>query len=134
MEEIISKDGKTLLHKIFRKEDFRKGRIDISPEQEYLQLSSLKMEEGKTFRPHKHIVYEKITNIAQESWVVIQGKVEAILYDLDDSIARTVVLEPGDVSITFRGGHNYKSLEEDSLVYEYKTGPYLGQKFDKVFI
>ena len=36
--------------------------------------------------------------------------------------------------MTFRGGHNYLCLEDDSLVYEYKTGPYYGQKKDKVFI
>ena len=27
-----------------------------------------------------------------------------------------------------------KILEEDTIVYEYKTGPYEGQELDKVFI
>jgi hypothetical protein len=36
--------------------------------------------------------------------------------------------------MTFRGGHNYYILEEDTIVYEYKTGPYLGQDLDKEFI
>tara|TARA_R110002110_G_scaffold36607_13_gene121854 strand:+ start:205 stop:612 length:408 start_codon:yes stop_codon:yes gene_type:complete len=134
MEEIVSKDGSTLLHKIFRKEDFVESRTDISPEEEYLQLSSLRMNKGKTFKPHKHIVHEKLTDIAQESWVVVRGKVKAILYDLDDQIIREVVLSQGDVSITYRGGHNYLILEDDTLVYEYKTGPYLGQELDKTFI
>jgi cupin fold WbuC family metalloprotein len=134
MEEIVSKDGSTLLHKIFRKEDFVESRADISPEEEYLQLSSLRMDKGKTFKPHKHIIHEKLTDIAQESWVVVQGRVKAILYDLDDQIIREVVLNPGDISITYRGGHNYLILEDDTLVYEYKTGPYLGQKLDKTFI
>ena len=134
MEEIVSKDGSTLLHKIFRKEDFVESRTDISPEEEYLQLSSLRMNKGKTFKPHKHIIHEKLTDIAQESWVVVRGKVKAILYDLDDQIIREVVLSQGDVSITYRGGHNYLILEDDTLVYEYKTGPYLGQEFDKTFI
>jgi len=134
MEEIVSKDGSTLLHKIFRKEDFVESRVDISPEEEYLQLSSLRMDKGKTFKPHKHIIHEKLTDIAQESWVVVQGRVKAILYDLDDQIIREVVLNPGDISITYRGGHNYLILEDDTLVYEYKTGPYLGQKLDKTFI
>ena len=134
MEKIYSSDGKILLHIIFRKKDFINQRTDISPAEEFLQLSSLKLEKGKTFRPHKHIFHEKITNIAQESWVVIQGKVKALLYDLDDKITKEVILGPGDVSLTFKGGHNYEILEENTLVYEYKTGPYLGQKFDKVFI
>jgi len=134
MEEIISKDGKTLLHKIFRKQDFVESRVDISPESEYLQLSSLRLDKGRTFRPHKHIFHEKTTDIAQESWVIVQGSVKAILYDLDDEVITEVVLNQGDASVTYRGGHNYLVLEDETLVYEYKTGPYLGQKFDKAFI
>ena len=133
MEKILSSKGE-LLHIIFRKQDFKNGRIDVAPSTQFLQLSSLKMKKGKTFRPHKHIVYEKLTNMAQESWVVIQGSVKAVLFNLDDKVEREVILNPGDVSITFKGGHTYEILEEDTLVYEYKTGPYLGQKFDKVFI
>ena len=133
MERILSTEGE-LLHIVFRKDDFKKGRTDISPESQFLQLSSLKMEKGKTFRPHKHIIHEKLTNMAQESWVVTQGRVKAVLFNLEDKVEREIILNPGDISITFKGGHTYEILEEDTLVYEYKTGPYLGQEFDKVFI
>jgi hypothetical protein len=34
--------------------------------------------------------------------------------------------------MTFQGGHNYLALEEDTVVYEYKTGPYYGHAMDKV--
>ena len=38
------------------------------------------MEEGKTFKPHKHIWKNRTRDvIAQESWVVIQGKVKCTL-------------------------------------------------------
>jgi len=40
----------------------------------------------------------------------------------------------GDCSITFCGGHNYMCLEDDTLIYEAKTGPYLGVEKDKTFI
>jgi hypothetical protein len=80
------------------------------------------------------VIFEKTTNMAQESWVVIKGRVKCILYDLDDSVIAEPILSPGDCSITLKGGHNYESLEEDTLVYEYKTGPYYGQQFDKTFI
>ena len=100
-----------------------------------MQLASLKMKKNTTFRPHKHI-YKQGENqvIAQESWVVIKGKVKVMMYDLDDTIIHEPILNPGDVSMTFRGGHNYVALEEDTIVYEYKTGPYTGQENDKVFI
>jgi len=44
------------------------------------------------------------------------------------------VLYVGDASFTLGGGHNYLILEEGTIVYEYKTGPYEGQLMDKVFI
>ena len=40
---------------------------------------------------------------------------------------------PGDCSITLLGGHTYKAIGEVK-VYEFKTGPYKGQKLDKRFI
>jgi hypothetical protein len=110
------------------------GRTNIAPDNEYLQLASIKMEKGQTFKAHKHIIHPKVTDIAQESWLVIKGSVKCIFYDLDDSIIAEPVLYPGDCSMTFRGGHNYLILEDDTIVYEYKTGPYLGQELDKEFI
>lgn len=38
------------------------------------------------------------------------------------------------LGFTLEGGHNYLINEENTLVYEYKTGPYEGQKMDKTFI
>ena len=135
MKKIYSKlDKEVLLHIIYRLDDLKKGRIDIAPENEFLQVAALKLEKGKTFKPHKHIEKEKITNIAQESWLVFKGSVKCILYDLNDEIIEEVILRAGDLSMTFRGGHNYVIMEEDTVVYEYKTGPYLGIENDKEFI
>jgi len=135
MKKIYSNiEPNTLLHIIYRADDID-GRTDIAPEEEFLQLASLKLKKNTSFSPHKHIYKkgcEKI--IAQESWVVIKGKVKVIMYDLDDTIIINSILNPGDCSMTFRGGHNYVALEDDTLVYEYKTGPYTGKENDKIII
>ncbi|NLV20295.1 MAG: hypothetical protein GXY51_12515 [Bacteroidetes bacterium] len=134
MEKIYSKvQTETLLHLVYRLSEVN-GRTNIAPENEFLQLASIKMFKGQTFHAHKHIIKEKLTNIAQESWLVIQGSVKCIFYDLDDTIIAEPILKPGDCSMTFRGGHNYLILEDNTIVYEYKTGPYLGQENDKVFL
>ena len=44
------------------------------------------------------------------------------------------IIKRGDCSMTFEGGHTYSILEDDTVVYEYKTGPYFGQILDKEFI
>ena len=124
----------TLLHIVNRLDEIE-GRTDIAPENEFIQLATLKMEKGTTFKPHKHIWKDGEDKvIAQESWVVIKGSVKVIMYDLDDTVIETPILYPGDCSMTFQGGHNYEILEEDTIVYEYKTGPYKGVKNDKEFL
>ena len=136
MKKIYSKiEPDTLLHMVFRKQDMIDNeRVNISSSEEFLQLASLNLNEGKTFKPHKHVYYEKTTTIAQESWVVIQGSVKVFYYDLDDKIIAEEIIYPGDCSLTYRGGHNYLIMEDGTLVYEYKTGPYLGVESDKEFI
>ena len=127
-------DKGELLHIIYRLGDIVDFRENITPAEEFLQVASIKMDNGHTFKAHKHIKQIRTTNIAQESWVVIRGRVKVFLYDLDDNIIETPILNQGDCSITFRGGHNYESLDDGTIVYEFKTGPYQGIEKDKVFL
>jgi len=65
--------------------------------------------------------------------LVIKGSVKVTLYDLNDKILSTKILKPGDVSITFEGGHKIDVLKNNTIIYEHKTGPYEGQKKDLVY-
>ena len=136
MEKIYSKIvNEKLLHIIVRRNDITQGRQDIIPEENFIQCSTLHLQKGKTFKPHKHIWKERNRKIiAQESWIVVRGSVKCIFYDLDDTIISEFTLSAGDASFTLEGGHNYIILEDDTVVYEYKTGPYEGQALDKTFI
>jgi hypothetical protein len=140
MEIIYSKvEEEKILHIVRRLNDVilqENTRYDIVPENNFIQCSSLKLENGKTFKPHKHIEKKRIheKQIAQESWIVIKGSVKCIFYDIDDTIIATPILEVGDASFTLYGGHTYEILEDNTVVYEYKTGPYEGQELDKVFL
>jgi len=137
MRKIYSKiDSSKVLHIIHRSQDFVTERKDVIPPENWMQLATLSLEKGKTFRPHRHLWKKPSFTemIAQESWVVISGKVRAFLYDIDNTMLEHVDLLPGDCSITLEGGHTYEILEDGTKVYEYKTGPYTGQKNDKKFI
>lgn len=136
MEKFYSKiDPSVLLHFVIRKDDFIEGRQDLISADNFLQCSTLNLQAGATFKPHRHIWKEKDQLvIAQESWIVLTGKVRCTFYDLDDTVLAEPVLKAGDASFTLQGGHNYLILADRTRVLEYKTGPYLGQKLDKVFI
>ena len=136
MINIYSKvDPNMLCHMVLRKKEIVEERTDIISAENFLQLSTLNMPKGKTFRPHKHIWKpgEKEV-IAQESWVVIEGMVKVSFFDTDGKLLEDIILHPGDSSITLQGGHTYLSMRDNTKVYEYKTGPYKGQKLDKVFL
>ena len=135
MEKIYSKkDPNILLSIVNRLKDVVDKRRDLTPEKEYLQVACFKMSEGKTFKAHKHLEQEKVTKITQESFVIVRGKIKATIYDLDDVVVAEPILNAGDCIITLYGGHNYLGLEEGTVIYEHKTGPYFGVEKDKTYI
>tara|TARA_B100000886_G_C20210532_1_gene402221 strand:- start:190 stop:642 length:453 start_codon:yes stop_codon:yes gene_type:complete len=123
-----------MLHQIFKPKNLSPERINISPEHESLQVAYIGLKLDQTFKAHKHVIHDRNMPMAQESWIVISGKVKVFHYDLDDKIINESILLPGDCTITYRGGHNYLALEERTFVYEVKTGPYHGVENDKTFI
>jgi hypothetical protein len=136
MIKIYSKcEPDKLLHLINRFDEID-GRTDIAPEEQFIQAATIKFPQGgKKFRAHQHIwkPSPSETVIAQESWVVIQGSVKVFMYDTDRTLLKEEVIRKGDCSMTFEGGHTYEILEDDTIVYEYKTGPYTGVENDKFF-
>ena len=124
-----------LLHIVCRPSTFDGIREDVVADEEFLQLAIMKHDAGRTFKAHQH-VYKEVPSqsIAQESWYVIHGAVKAILYDEDFEPLEEILLKAGDLSITLYGGHNYEIMEDDTLVLEFKSGPYYGQKLDKEFM
>ncbi|MBL7738699.1 MAG: WbuC family cupin fold metalloprotein [Chitinophagaceae bacterium] len=124
-----------LLHILFSADDIKDGRTNIVEDDQFIQAAAMRLNKGTTFKPHKHLwKVGKHTVIAQESWVVIRGRVKCFLYDLDGVLLCEHVLNAGDISITLEGGHTYEILDNGTMIYEYKTGPYDGQEKDKVFI
>lgn len=127
-------DPTQLLHIINRKADVQPGRKDLVEADQWLQIATIRQSNGVTYKPHRHIISHSEPHIVQESWIVITGLVQVVLYDTDNSILHTDVLEPGDCSITLMGGHTYKFMAADSYVVEVKTGPYFGVEKDKIII
>lgn len=132
--EIVDEYG-NVLHLIHRKQDFTETRNDLVDAENFIQVSALRLDQGKTFKAHKHLWQTNFFDerIAQESWVVISGNVEVFYYDSEGEELHRDVLGPGDCSITLEGGHNYRAMS-DALVYEFKTGPYEGKEYDKTEI
>ena len=88
MEKIYSQiEPNKLLHLINRVNEIQ-DRTNVVDDEQFLQLATLRMYKGQTFKPHKHIWKRPPhdTVIAQESWIVVKGRVRCLFYDLDDKI------------------------------------------------
>jgi len=132
MKQIYSKTDPTkLILSELKYSDIKDYRTDLSPDEEFLQVSGRKLKLGTIVPAHKHLQINRITKITQEAWVVLKGKVKGIFYDLDDSILHESILTDGDCIVLYRGGHSLEVLEEDTVFYEFKTGPYFGVEADK---
>lgn len=130
LENIYESSGK-LCHFLIRGKMIDSGRQDMIDTDQPLQLSTLRMKKGDTFFPHMHVETIKTVNMTQESWVVIRGRVRVLYFDTAENLICDRILDAGDVTVTLYGGHTYESLEDDTVVYEFKTGPYLGFEKDK---
>ena len=137
MLKIYSKlNKKKLLHIIYNKSSFKNQRTNLSDEKEFLQAAFLTLKKNHKFVPHKHIWkkprYKK--TIAQESWVVLRGKILFTAYDINGKLLSQHILSKGYITFTYEGGHTYESLVSNTQILEYKTGPYEGIRRDKVLI
>lgn len=133
MERIYSKqDPKNLLNVVCRKEDIGlQRRLDFASEEEVLQAATMNLQAQDIVPSHRHLHNERKTETTQEMMVVISGRLEAKLFDIDNTFLQTVTLEGGDCLVCYRGGHGYRALEANTHIYELKNGPYNGKTKDK---
>ena len=130
--KIFSKvEPEKILLSILKFNDISDKRNDISPENEFIQTSGRKLKKDFKVQAHKHNRLKRTSNITQEAWIILKGKINAKFYDLDDKFIYETDLEGGDCVTIFRGGHELKVLEDDTFFYEVKNGPYLGIEKDK---
>ena len=135
MKSIFSNIEKNeLLLVINKKEDITNNRTDLCPSEQYLQISTKILSSGTTFRPHKHLFLKRETDITQEAWIILSGKIKAFFYDLDGTVILEEILSSGDCAVVFKAGHSFQVLEDNTILYEVKNGPYYGVEKDKTFI
>lgn len=140
-KQILDPESGDLLHEVIRPLSRTSTistlqREDFSDPSEFLQGAIIEIPPNHSFAPHVHLERERsFANLrAQETWIVMSGSVEVTYFTDSGTPISKEILNAGDVSISFRGGHGYRTLSSDALVYEFKSGPYEGQEIDKAFI
>jgi len=120
----LSKKAKTSIRKRYNY-NFHKDRRD------YLQRFLNAVKPDTYVRPHKHENPDKI-----EIFLILKGRVLILEFDDKGQIIDNLILdfEKGGkgVEIPPKTWHSIIVLEEDSVLYEIKEGPYV-KETDKIF-
>ena len=132
MNQIFSKLDKTkLICSFIKKNQINNYRLDLSPPKEFLQVCARKLNIDVKVAAHKHTFIQRETDMTQECWIILEGKLKAEIFDLDGAFMQDIILESGDCITLFRGGHSLECLADNTLFYEFKNGPYYGVEIDK---
>lgn len=133
-QNIYSKiDSNLLLLSINRKNEISDNRVDICPEDKFLQISTKRLYKNTSFKPHKHNILNRNIDNTHECWIVLEGSIKAVFYDIDNKVILDTNLNSGDCAVVYNAGHSFEVTEDNTILYEVKNGPYYGQTKDKTF-
>ena len=99
---------------VFYKSKKKFDRINLSPENEFLQASIIKFNNKKIVKAHHHLNHKiiKTKRPIQESWILIKGAAKITYFDTNNTRIKKFFMSPGDISITFSGGHELEILKK----------------------
>lgn len=129
MKEIIVNDK--VLARYIVEADINEGLNFFSNDEEYIQVGAWNYDKGKDLLAHIHNEVDRTVGRTNEVLYVIKGSIEASIYDLEEKLVETLIVEAGDILVLLECGHGYHILEDNTKVLEVKNGPYLGAEVDR---
>ena len=127
----IIKDDKQILAKIIYEDDFRNVKF-VSDNSDSLQVGVFCNDSGVDIVNHVHNIFRRETTTTQELIYLIKGKLKARVFTRDKKlVAERILLAPCMIYL-IEGGHGFTVLDDDTIFFEAKNGPYFGVDIDKV--
>ena len=104
----------------------------IEPDQ-IIQASLIKMTRFQSVPSHEHLPIERYTSGTGEGWLVLNGSFEAEIFDIDRTSLGKYLLKKFDMILMFNGGHSLHATKKNSVIFEFKNGPFKGSDSDKIY-
>ena len=86
------KNKKKILGVIYRYSKISKQRLNISPINEYLQVSTQKLKKNLLINPHIHKKNKRTITSTQEIWLVFRGKLSMNIFDIDSALQNQEIM------------------------------------------
>jgi len=125
------KKGEKVLARVIRSNDWNEGLGFYSNDEEVIQVGTWQYNSGKQLMKHIHNEVDRVVKRTNEVLFIVNGKIKAIIYDLQENFVDEVIVNKGDTLILLDCGHGYEILDEGTKVIEIKNGPYLGAEIDR---
>ena len=104
----------------------------IEPDQ-IIQASLIRMNRFQSVSRHEHLPIERYTTGTGEGWLVLNGSFEAEIFDIDQTSLGKYLLKKFDMILMFNGGHSLHATKKNSVIFEFKNGPFKGSDSDKIY-
>lgn len=97
----------------------------LTPEHFNQQMGMIVYRKGQTIQPHLHIPVRREINGTTECILVRKGSCSIDIFDNNKQLMCTKILREGDIVLLISGGHGFY-MDEDTVLFEVKQGPYVG--------
>ena len=108
-------------------------RTNLTEPDQIIQASLIKMTEFQSVSRHEHLPIERHTTGTAEGWLVLNGSFEAEIFDIDQTSLGKYLLRKFDMILMFNGGHSLNATKKNSIMFEFKNGPFKGSDSDKIY-
>jgi hypothetical protein len=95
----------------------------ITPDSFSLQMGMIVYGRGQAIAAHVHLPITREVQGTTEVVTVRSGACEIDIYDKDRAFVATRSLAVGDIVMLIGGGHGFR-MNEDTVLFEVKQGPY----------
>jgi hypothetical protein len=97
----------------------------LTPDHFGQQMGMIVYGKGQSIQPHLHLPVTREVHGTTECIVVRQGACEVDIYDQQKKLLTSRPLAQGDIILLLGGGHGFR-MQEDTVLFEVKQGPYVG--------
>ena len=108
-------------------------RTNLTEPDKLIQASLIKISRFQSVPRHMHLPIERYTVGTNEGWLVLNGEFEAEIFDINHSSRGRYLLKKFDMILMFQGGHSLRAIKNNSVIFEFKNGPFKGSDSDKIY-
>lgn len=97
-----------------------------------LQIGMFRYGKNKVIQNHIHNIFSRSFNKTCEMLFVLNGRLRADIFSDEKELVQSIEVNKNEFIILLNGGHGFETLDENTIIFEAKNGPYFGVEKDKI--